>query len=405
MNALVVVRRELRALWGDGAGKSLVVIAGGWGLLLGARMIYPVLLPYFRESFGLSLTVAGVLVTILWLGSAVGQLPGGVLADRYSERLMMTIAALVVAVALVVVATAPTAVVLFVATGLLGLGQSLYPIARITILASIYPDRIGSALGVTMATGDVGQTILPPIAAVLAAGLVWQAGMGFMAPLLLGAGIVLYLTLPSRTATDTGDEPGSVPGGRAILTEMRRPSMVFMTGILFLYIFIWQSFTAFYPTYLMTTKELSPSVASVLFGFFFAVGVAVKPTAGAAYDRIGMRWSLVGILLPPLVGFLLLPALDSLPALVAITALISVMLGTGAITQSYLAEAFSEEMRGTGLGAVRTAAATLGAAGPVVFGVVGDYGYFDQGYVALAVIMAAVILLTLRMPTGPKANG
>ncbi len=399
------IRREATALWSDGRGWALVTVATAWGLLVGARMIFPVMLPSLQTAFGLSLSVAGLLVTVLWLCAAIGQLPGGVLADKFDERLVMTAGLLGVAIGVALVIVAPTAFVLFAATALWGLGHSLYPVARITFLTNVYPDRLGSALGVTMATGDVGQTILPPIAAVLAAGLVWQAGMGFMAPLLLGAGIVLYLTLPSRTATDTGDEPGSVPGGRAILTEMRRPSMVFMTGILFLYIFIWQSFTAFYPTYLMTTKELSPSVASVLFGFFFAVGVAVKPTAGAAYDRIGMRWSLVGILLPPLVGFLLLPALDSLPALVAITALISVMLGTGAITQSYLAEAFSEEMRGTGLGAVRTAAATLGAAGPVVFGVVGDYGYFDQGYVALAVIMAAVILLTLRMPTGPKANG
>jgi membrane protein len=65
-------------------------------------MIYPVLLPYFRDAFGLSLTIAGLLVTILWLGSAVGQLPGGIFADRYSERLVLATGAILVAVALVV---------------------------------------------------------------------------------------------------------------------------------------------------------------------------------------------------------------------------------------------------------------------------------------------------------------
>ncbi len=74
MNVLASIGREAKALWGGGKGRSLIVIAGAWGFLLGTRMIYPVLLPYFRESFGLSLTVAGFLVTILWLGSAVGQL-------------------------------------------------------------------------------------------------------------------------------------------------------------------------------------------------------------------------------------------------------------------------------------------------------------------------------------------
>ena len=400
MNALVVVRRELRALWGDGAGKSLVVIAGGWGLLLGARMIYPVLLPYFRESFGLSLTVAGVLVTILWLGSAVGQLPGGVLADRYSERLMMTIAAVVVAVALVVVATAPTAVVLFVATGLLGLGQSLYPIARITILASIYPDRIGSALGVTMATGDLGQTVLPPIAGTLAIAIAWQAGLLFLVPFLAIAAVALWVTLPQETGgnTDSGADALSLEAARTVLAEIRRANLGFVAFILFLYILIWQSFTGFYPTYLVEEKGLDTSTAALLFSLFFAMGVIVKPVAGAAYDRIGIRGSLVLVLSGPVAGFLLLPVLSSFWSLVAVTALVSTMLGSGAITQSFLADAFSAEIRGTGLGVVRTATATLGAMGPVLFGVIADRGYFDEGYVILGVIMLVVIGLTLRLP-------
>jgi hypothetical protein len=78
-------------------------------------------------------------------------------------------------------------------------------------------------------------------------------------------------------------------------------------------------------------------------------------------------------------------------------ALVSTMLGSGAITQSYLADSVSDEMQGTGLGVIRTTSATLGAGGPVVFGVIADYGYLDEGYLALAAVMV-VVLLTLRMP-------
>jgi hypothetical protein len=46
---------------------------------------------------------------------------------------------------------------------------------------------------------------------------------------------------------------------------------------------------------------------------------------------------------------------------------------------------------------IRTTSATLGAGGPVVFGVIADYGYLDEGYLALAAVMV-VVLLTLRMP-------
>jgi len=397
MSPLAAIRGEGRALWRDGKGPTLVAIAGTWGILLGTRMVYPVLLPYFRESFGLSLSVAGVLVTVLWLGSALGQLPGGLLADRYSERSVMTAGVVVTALAVVGVVIAPTAVALFAATALVGVGQSLYPIARITVLTGMYPDRVGSALGVTMATGDLGQTVLPPVAAAIAAALAWQAGLGFLAPLLLVAAVVLWFRMPTDPDASSGFTALSVDVVRDLIDEFRGSNLSFFAFILFLYILVWQAFTGFYPTYLIERKGLSSSTAALLFSAFFAIGVIVKPAAGAAYDRVGARTALVIVLSAPVIGLVALPFVESVAALVVVTALVSTMLGSGAITQAFLSEAFPEEIRGTGLGTVRTAVATLGAAGPVLFGVVADRGYFDEGYLLLAAILLAVILLTLRL--------
>ena len=398
MDLRQAVRTELTALLGRGRGKQLAVIAGGWGLLLGTRMIYPVLLPALRETFDLNLTIAGLLITILWLGSALGQLPGGILADRYSERLVMTAGLLVVGIALALVVAAPSALVLFLATGVVGVGQSLYPIARITILADIYPGRIGSALGVTMATGDLGQTVLPPVAGLVAASAAWQAGLGFVIPGLVLVAIGIWVILPVQSQGNADRVPLEMGTVHAVVEEFRRSNLAFVSLILFLYILIWQSFTGFFPTYLVEEKGLSPSMAGLLFSTFFAVGVIVKPFAGAAYDRIGMRQALVIVLIGPVAGFVLLPFVNARWQLAGVTILVSTMLGSGAITQSFLSDAFSPELRGTGLGAVRTTVATLGAAGPVLFGAVADRGYFDEGYLLLAGILVVVILLTLRIP-------
>ncbi|MFB6091460.1 MAG: MFS transporter [Haloquadratum sp.] len=400
MSLVASIREEARALWGDGEGRSLAVIASSWGLLLGTRMIYPVLLPHLRDRFDLSLTVAGFLVTVLWLGSAIGQLPGGVLTDRYSERSIMTVSAAVVSVAIVSVVTAPTTLLLFVATAFVGLGQSLYPIARITALAGIYPERIGSALGVTMAMGDLGQTVLPPIAGALAVAVAWQAGLGFVAPLLALAAVALWVLLSPESDTSNA-VGGSTETASRLLAELRGSNVVFFAFIFFLYVLVWQAFTGLYPTYLVEEKGLASSTASLLFSLFFALGVVVKPVAGIAYDRIGIRGSLVMVLSGPVVGLALLPFAEGLPALVAITALVSAMLGSGAITQSFFSDAFSEDVRGTGLGVVRTTTATLGASGPVLFGVIADSGYFDEGYLLMAAVTVFVILLTLRVEESP----
>lgn len=398
MDIIGSIVTEGKQLWDGGNGTSLVAIAGGWGLLLGTRMIYPVLLPFFRDSFDLSLTIAGLLITILWLGSAVGQLPGGILADRYSERIVMAGSAIVVGLALVLVVTAPTASILFAATGVVGLGQSLYPIARITILSLIYPDRIGSALGVTMATGDLGQTIFPPVAGMIAVAIGWQAGLGFLIPLLLIAGVGIWVALPAQEQVASGGNTLSGERVRLLLSELRESNLGFVSIILVLFFLTWQSFTGLYPTYLVEVKGLSSSLAGLLFSAFFAFGVVVKPVAGAAYDRIGMRRALIIVLAGPVVGLGALPFIEGFWPLVGITAIVSTMLGSGAITQSFLANAFSAEIRGTGLGVVRTITAIIGSTGPVLFGGIADRGYFDEGYMVLAAILCVVVLLTLRLP-------
>ncbi|MBS3760793.1 MFS transporter [Halodesulfurarchaeum sp.] len=396
MDVFGSVTRSVAALRGEGRGRVLLAVATGWGLLVGTRMSYPVLLPYIREAYGLSLSVAGLLVTIVWLGSALGQLPGGILADRYNERHVMTVGLLMVAIALSVVALTGSVVIVFIGTGLVGLGLSLFPIARITVLTEIYPDAVGRALGVTMATGDTGQTVLPPIVGFLAAAVAWQLGFGVLVPAFLLVAGVVWVVVPDGVPSE--EDAFSLDRARAVIFELRTRTMLLVTVVLFFYILVWQSFTGFYPTYLVEIKGLSPSVAGTVFALFFGVGIVVKPVSGAAYDRIGMRGSLAAVLVGPVAGLAMLPFVEGFVPLVVLTALVSTMLGSGAITQSYLAEEIPAEIRGTGLGVVRTTAASLGAVGPVLFGILADGGYFDEAYLILAGLMVLILGLTLQMP-------
>lgn len=397
MDISAIFRQEFEGLWASGKGISLSSLAVTWGLLLGARMIYPVIIPYLQTAYGLSLTIAGLLVTVLWLFGSLGQLPGGILADRYDERILLVASPIIVAMALTLIISTGSVLILFLSTALWGLGHSIFPIARITLLSDLYSERIGSALGVVMATGDIGQTVLPPIAALLAASVAWQASLGFLTPLLIVSGFVILITIPAQNSMNTSGKKQPFEEIIEVLTEIRNPTMGIMAVIMFLFGLTWQSFTAFYPTYLTNVKELSPTVTSVLFGFFFAMGIIIKPVSGMAYDRIGMRASLIGVLVPPIGGLLILPYIDSFWPIVVITALISLLLGGGTITQSYLAEKLSDKIQGTGLGVIRTTSFTLAAGGPVIFGGIADQGYFDEGYFALAIIIMIVVLLTFKL--------
>lgn len=376
----------------------LVVVSAGWFLSLGVRLVYPVLLPYIREAYDLDLAVAGLLLSALWLAYALGQLPGGYLADRVGEGRVLVVSSLVAAATLLFVALGGTPTTLFVGTVLLGFGTALFGVARFTIIADLFADRVGTATGITLAAGDAGNAVLPPLAGFLAASLAWQAGFGILVPLFVLAAIALWVVVPATTSSAADGIDGlSLESARRVLAALRSPAIVRGTAVLFLGNWIWQAFTGFYPTYLVEMKGLSPTRAGLLFGGFFALGIVVKPLAGDGYDRFGIRRSLVAVAVAMAASLALLPFVEGLGPIVAVTALASALLGYGTLALTYVTTALPSAVRSTGLGAIRTTYSTLGAASPLVFGALADRGSFDEAFLflsGLAVVMAAVALVT-----------
>ncbi|SNR55572.1 Nitrate/nitrite transporter NarK [Halorubrum vacuolatum] len=399
LDALSILTREAKGLWSHGRGPILVAIAGGWFLSIGVRMIYPILLPHLRTAYGLDLTTAGLLLTVLFVAYGLGQFPGGLLADRFGEKAILIVSSTISVATLALIVTAGSTAVLFAVTALFGVGVALYAVARYTILADLYPERVGAANGVVSGAADLGQSILPPIAGFLAAVLAWQFGFAFAIPLFALAAVALWLAVPSHRSESTrsADRP-SFESARAVLSGLRIPAVVYGTGLLLLGVTVWQAFTGFYPTYLIDEKGLSATLAGVLFGLFFALGVVVQPLSGAAYDRIGVGRTLVFVMGVAAVGLVILTQLESFWPLAAVTVLLSTLLGFATVTQTHLILALPDDIQGTGFGILRTISFTVGASSPVLVGAAADRGFFDEAFLALAALAGLTVLLGFVTP-------
>jgi MFS family permease len=350
-----------------------------------------VALRFVDEPVDLALTTAGFLLTVLWIAYACGQLPGGILADWIGERLLLIASSLLAATMLALVVTAESAIVLFVATTLFGLGTALYGVSRFTILNEIYPNQLGTATGVTMAAGDLGTSLMPPAAGFIAAAVAWQYGFGFAVPLFVLAAIGLWVTLPSGnpTAASLSDHLGI--GG--VLPTLSQPVVLRATLLLVLWSVVIQAVIGFYPTYLTDIKGLSIQVATVLYGFFFALGVLMKPVAGRAYDRIGVRVPLLILMSTASVGLFAFPFVSEVWLFVLLTVLASTLLGFETVVISDLTRRLPNGTQGTSLGALRMVYIALGALSPVVFGAVADRGYFDEAFLGAAALAGVVVLI------------
>lgn len=394
----------------------LAAVSGSTFLFIGVQMIYPVLLPDLRTAYDLDLTTAGLLITLLWTMNAVFQLPGGFLTDRFGERTIMAASAVVAAGTILLVVSAGSAVVLYVATGLLGVTVAINTMARFGALTKYYPDQLGAANGATLAAADAGQAVLPPFASILAAAVAWQLGLGFAVPLFLLVAVWLWVALPPEQSKQAASEktgPVSSDGAsseptpeekdwrgtlRAVFATIAKPPVRYGTAVLVIYFTLWILFTGFYPTYLIEEKELTTTVASSLFGLFFAVGIVVKPIAGNAYDRIGLKRTVPVLVGVPGVAIALLPLLEGPAWFVLATIVIAPVLGSGTVVMSYLLEQFPDDIRGTGFGTVRTLTLLVGGLSPLVFGAAADRGFFDEGMVFLGALALAIIPLTVLIP-------
>jgi MFS family permease len=394
--ATAKLRTAVREVRTGGTGWLLVLISTGWSLSIGVRFVYPALLPFVRSEFGFGLSTAGLLLTCLWGAYAVGHVPGGVLGDRFGEGTVLVWSVVVSTAAVLLVAAAPTVGVLFCATVAFGLATALYDPMRFAILTDLYPSGSGSAVGVTMAAGNVANTTFPVVATALTGALGWRFGVAAFAPLFGLIAVGLWTSVPARTSSDDDALAGSP---RAILARLRDGVSVgaipTFVAIQLSLSFVIQGFTSFYPLYLTDVKGLSPGIAATLFGGFFALGAVVQPISGRLADRLGTKPTLVGFLSVCVVPLWLLPFVDGLVPLVAATVAFAAWNGTVVVTQTYVAETLPAALQGTGFGTLKAGWMLFGATAPLLVGLLADAGFFDAGFLLLGAVGTAGVALAV----------
>ena len=390
---------ELRRLWGDGRGRILLVVALGWGLTIGGRTIYPALLPQLRIAYGLDLTVAGLLLSVLFLSYALGQLPGGVLADRIGERRTLTLSASVSAVGLLVIVLTQSTIALFAATTLFGFAVGFYAIARFTAIARTYPEGYGTAIGLSNAAPEVGQAVVPPVAGLVAVVAGWRVGFGVVIPVFVAVAVSLWLVVPPASPDRTSAADSLTTDTlRYVAAAICRPPVILGTAAMVIGISVWQAFTGFYPTYLIESKELSSPVANALFGLYFAATALVHPLSGVIYDRLNVRYTYVPVAVAAVV-LATLPVIEGVWALAAASVLLGGLLGFETSTESYLVSALPADIEGTGFGVLRTTIFAVGSVSPILFGAVADRGWFDELFIALGVAVGVTVVVATQLPS------
>lgn len=347
----------------------------------------------------MDLTTAGFLLSTLWFSYALGQFPGGILGDRLGEGNILVLSTGISTVAILFVTVSLNLTMVFVATATFGFATGLYGPHRFTIFTDIYSDRSGIAVGVTMAAGSIGNTILPAIAAAIAGYVTWRLGFGILVPAFIAVCATIYAVVPKRTSNTSADtDTFSVDTLRRVASSVATRGIPIVVSIHIILAFVSNGFLGFYPTYLIEVKGFSPQIAALLFGSYFAVGVVIQPFTGIIRDRFGSQWSLAFVSSMLFVGLVALQFGDSVLYILLVTALISHRNGVGVVTNTFIADSLDNDIKGSGLGLLRTSWLLMGAMSPIFVGFLGDLGQLNFAFSALAGVAGVAVLLTFIIP-------
>lgn len=385
--------REARAGWVACYVATVVAMMAIQASSLG----FSPLIPFMKESWGMSYTQLGTFTGLYGLVALVVSLPAGLLAKRYGEKSVLSAGLLLATVGLLLVALAATYVQGLVARSLWLIGYRLAFISVVTAVAVTVPTRWrGNSMGLVGALTALATIMGSGFSSHMQMSVGWRLSMvGFGALTLLAAGFFMYFYRPGISP---GTRPTtSRPGPTGLFSAFRIP-IVWTIPLLGLANAGGFAATFFVPSVVRSEFHGGPGMASTIIAAAYSLAIVLNLLCGWLADRFD-RWLVMAGMTTLMVPACLLMSSRDVYVFGTATAFL-VALGHAAANQVYPTAATLLRGRDTGpiMGIVGLGSGIFGYLGPQALGWMRDYsGGFDLGWRAVMCTTIGIALLMLQL--------
>lgn len=363
----------------------------GWALGNLDRSLINYAVVYIGKDLSLTSTETGLILSTFFLGYAIMQIPGGILADKFGAKRVLLIAIIAWSIFTGLTAIAWTLAIMLVVRFLFGIGEGGFQPSASKIISTSFPENERSkVMSIMLSSAGIMGMIIPIIAAALLVTIGWRAF--FVIAGLLGV-IIAFLYWKFVPKDQVVQQSTNGPKVKEILGQLLK--MPFMWSLVISYFTIYAvnwGMNTWMPTYL--TNERGLDLVSIGWLQMIPGVIAIIAMLGSGYiiDKLDLRVNrIVGAVCALfLAGFLFLMFnAESITLFITYQCIVTLLTTyVVLLLPSFVLKKIPSEFAGTAMGIANTGGQLAGFVTPTLIGFMVDA--FDGSYNA-AVWMLVII--------------
>jgi MFS family permease len=377
---------------------SVIAISASHGIMHAYLVLLPALIPLLKGELG-NLETIGLLATLVTFFYGWGSLPVGLIADRVSKKMLITMSMVLCGFAAILISLSSGITLTVVGFILLGVGASLYHPSGYAHMALLSVELRGRYMGIQGLGGDLGMAVSFLTTTILGETLGWRNA--FLAWGLFG---IVMAVVNRIVIIDTGETvETSTPRLGFVATIRKMFSTDQLRNLLLVFVIViisgalWNGVSTYILTYINNVKNVSLLIAGGLSTLKYTVGAFAQVVGGELSDKVGRRIMLIfgfGAFAISLFAITLAPG-----NLMVMLVLVAVMGFTFFITQSpmnaLLGDVSHKDTVGVTYGVNFAIKYGIGSFAPVVAGFLAEAYGMDYVFYFFAVLSALGLIVAL----------
>ncbi|TCP21658.1 sugar phosphate permease [Scopulibacillus darangshiensis] len=387
------------------------------------RMVITVALPFIGKDFDIGPTGQGFIISIFFAGYAICQIPGGMMADKFGFRRVISVALGWWSVFTILTGLMFTYPLMLIVRFLFGLGEAPLPGSSYKGIATYFSSKQrGTATGIQSTVNTLGPACATIAAAAIISAFGWR-------PVFIAIGIpglVVALMLWLKVKDNPKDHPkitkeeieeleedatseADRSGGVGFKEVLRKPILWQATLIWFFFDITFWGFTSWLPSYLINVRGFSLMSTGIFSALPYLIGTVTMVLGGYLSDRTpGKRkWIFIpNAIIGAVTLFLMFQAPSNTMVIVFQCIAAFFMFMAQGSFWGLVVDSLPAKLMATGSSVVNCAGSIAGFISPFVMGFMIDVSGGSYGtafiFIAIALIISAIVALTIRAQSSKK---